>query len=204
MKTQSKVSHREVWLISLLPAALVVIISFALPSPADQVSELEDELQRLQAGEEEMLTELREYAAQLKRDKEEMVAMEQKEQELSAQLDSATAPPDERETLDMAGVLDEFGRQLTAHGAQVVAMEEVTTGSTTKKTRGQDAENQASIRREWVVRLVATWPVLHAALKDPEAFPRGLSLSAMNMEPTQPKSPLHRWELVVNLLEQSP
>lgn len=203
MKAKSKVSPREVWLLALLPAALVLIVSFALPSPADEVAELEQRLERFTANEGQAVSQLREYSKELQQSNQQLKALKLKETVLSSQIQAATKPQQRRETLDMAGALDELARRLSSHGAQVLAMAAGAQGSAVKASKGQSAGVSNTVRREWIVSVVATWPVVRTALADAQTFPKGLALSAMNMEQAQPNGTLRRWELVVIVAEQS-
>ncbi|MEO0476261.1 MAG: hypothetical protein AAF085_09895 [Planctomycetota bacterium] len=203
MKSKSKISQREVWLLALLPAALVVIVSFALPSPADEVAELEQRLDQMSSNEEQTLNQLREYSDQLKQNNQEIESLEAREADLSSQIRLLNRPKQRRQMLDLADALDELARRLSKHGAQVLAMEASDQGTVARGVKQSDSRSGAE-QREWVVSLVATWPVLRTALADPQAFPLGLALSAMKMESVPSSGVLRRWELVVTVSEQSP
>lgn len=206
MKTKTKLSQREVWLVVLLPAALVAIISYAIPGPADKVAELEKALERAGGNEADAHSQMRDLSQQLKQGREALAALEAKEAELSVQIQSLNKPPQQREVFNLAGALDELTRRLSLHGAQVLAMEacakQTAAGRPVQGGRGQSGVHTSP--QEWAVSVAATWPVLRAALADADAFPPGLALSAMKMEQAQPNRTLRRWELVVTAAEQSP
>ncbi|MEM9347602.1 MAG: hypothetical protein AAGB26_13390 [Planctomycetota bacterium] len=205
-------SQREVWLLALLPAALVVILSFALPGPKKKVADMEARLVRLTSQEADAHKQLHDQADALKKGRNEMQVLEAQQADLLAQIAALEEPAtvQRRVALDMAGVLDELARRLSQHGAQVLAMEAQnqrapsTSASGVKAKQNQSNRDPDALRPEWVVSLVATWPVLRKALADAEAFPQGLALSAMNMEPAPSSVTLRRWELVVTVSEQSP
>ncbi len=192
MKPKRKVTHREVWLVSLLPAALVVIVSMALPGPADEIRAAEQRLNQLTSGDahERLHTEYREITAQLQESQRALTELEAREAELEAQISTFASPTRPAQRLEMAQTLDELTRRLGEHGVQVLAM-----------TEAQGSKSNASpamvAKADWRVSVAATWPAMSEALSDDDTFPQGLALSAMKMEKPRPNLSLQRWELIV-------
>lgn len=194
-----KISQRETWLMALLPAALVVILSLALPGPAGEVAEMQDRLERLTGGEAEasMHKQLRDLATELKSNRQELAELETGEAAVAARIQSLQSPVAGR-AFNMAEGLDELTRRLAGHGVQVLAMIE-DGGSRQGKSAGGGASGGGSAaRRDWQVSVAATWPEVREALADADTFPQGLALSALKMEPPRPNVPLQRWELIVS------
>lgn len=219
MKGKTKISLRELWLVSLLPAALVLIVSMGLPGPADEIAKVENQLSRLTGSDaqQRMARQLSEASTQLRESREQIEELEVREAELRSRLEpieavrKGTGP-----RLVMADALDELTERLSRHGVRVLAMHgnasnrAGSTGGTSSRSRrrrpragttaaGSSASSGAANRRQiWEVSVAATWPALRAALADVDAFPTGLWLSALAMEPALPSSSLHRWDLYVN------
>lgn len=216
---KSKISLRELWLVSLLPAALVLIVSMGLPGPADEIAAIQTQLARVTGSDaqQRMARQLSEASTQLRESREQIEQLEVREAELRSQLEpieragGGTGP-----RLVMADALDELTERLSRHGVRVLAMHSDAasrtgrTGATSSRSRrrrakvgtaaaGSSVTNGTTNRRSnWEVSVAATWPALRAALADVEAFPTGLWLSALAMEPALPNSSLHRWDLYVN------
>lgn len=183
MKTKSKVSQREVWLLALLPAALVVIVSFALPSPADKVAELNQRLEQARGDDAQRHKQLRVFSDERKRFQEELAVLSRTEADLTAQLRLLDVPTARGDTLNMTGILDTLLASLEKHGAKTLAI----------RPKDRDVADGS----EWELRVAAPWSTLQAALLDDHAFPPGLALSALKMEQAQPTLSLRLWELVV-------
>ncbi|MEM8884618.1 MAG: hypothetical protein AAGD14_11150 [Planctomycetota bacterium] len=213
MTKKARVSKRELWLISLLPSALVVILSLAIPGPADEIPEVEERLNRLTSSDAHARrhSQMRAFAKQLKESKAKQAELKSREAALKAELDAPPVPRAVR-TLAMAEALDELTRRLAAHGVRLLAMEQSTsTASAPAKTsaarirraRGGARKpspgpvGSAEKPRSWQVSLAATWPAVRAALADPRTVPPGLALSALAMDPARLGVPLRRWELIV-------
>ncbi|MEM6552378.1 MAG: hypothetical protein AAF750_09670 [Planctomycetota bacterium] len=199
MTPKRKVSQREIWLLALLPAALVAIVSFSLPGPADELPELEDRLERLSTDGAQTQSKLRAFSQEMSKTRQEQKALEARETELKAAIASISKPTARSATLNMAGVLDELAHRLNAHGVQVLAME---TGGP-RAPKPIDAAT-GTPPRQWVVSVAATWPALRSALADDQVFPPGLGLAAMKMDPAQNNRSLRRWELIATVSESMP
>ncbi|MEM1210693.1 MAG: hypothetical protein AAGI68_00190 [Planctomycetota bacterium] len=205
MTPKRKVSQREVWLLALLPAALVAIVSFALPGPADEVSALELRLERASTSEAQAQSRLREYAQQLQESRKELAALEAQEAQLNAEVRRLNRPSTQRRArLDVAAMLDEFARRLSGHGAQVLAMEIGKARPGVKRAANVPGQPSGREPQEWVVSVAGTWSTLRAAMADEDAFPKGLGLSAIKMDPVRSNGALRRWELIVTVAEHSP
>ena len=50
MTKKTKVTQREVWLLALLPAALVLIVSMSIPGPGDEREQVEQRLEKAQSA----------------------------------------------------------------------------------------------------------------------------------------------------------
>ena len=197
MKLKRKTSLREVWLVSLLPAALVIIVSPAVPGPSGEIAAVERRLDQLGSGDahQRVHSELRELSTQYSQNRQSLVELESREAELQKYIEELRLPVASGK-LNMAEGLDEMTRRLAAHGVQVLAM--VEEGS--RRHVGSAAPSRktgTAAQQQWRVSVAATWPVVRAALADVEAFPPGLVLLAMQMHPPQSNVPLQRWELIV-------
>ena len=204
-KPKRKISQRELWLIALLPAALVVILSLAVPGPAGVAAEMEERLDRLTSGNSgaSMHTQLRDLAAEHQASRQQMAELEAREAVARAGIESLQAPAARRAlAFNMAEGLDELTSRLGGHGVQVLAMVEDAgsgQGKFVAGTKGRAASGGSTIaRRDWQVSVAATWPAMREALADAGTFPRGLALSALKMEPPRPNVRVQRWELMVS------
>ena len=188
MKPTRKISQREVWLVSLLPAALVIILSLGLPDKSDEIAAVERRLG--QASSTEVIArqhrELRELATQLDESRQTLDALEAQEADLQNRIRALQTPVADR-TRSLAQTLDALTRRLAGHGVQVLAVTE---------TGGADA------RRDWQVSVAATWQAVRGALAETDTFPPGLALAALQMAPARSTAgsglPLRRWELMVS------
>lgn len=218
MKPKSKISQRELWLLSLLPAALVLIVSLGLPGPAAEIAETETRLARVTGADaqQRMAGQLSDASKELRESRAQIEQLEVREAELRSRLEELQRPRNRTlGGLDMADALDELTERLARHGVRVLAMHSEdaarsgATRTTSARSRRRRAGTSAAAARSyagastsrratsWEVSVAATWPSLRAALADLEAFPGGLWLSALAMEPAQPNSSLHRWDLIV-------
>jgi len=183
MKPKRKFSQREVWLVSLLPAALAAVVALALPGPSSELAAAERRMNQLTGGggRQVVQNQVRELETQIKERGKELAELDARAAHLHERLRSLQAPVAARK-LDMAAGLDELSRRLGGHGVQVLA---TTEESGSERSRG------------WKVSVAATWPALRAALAQSSTFPEGLTLSALRMEAPRPDVVLRRWELVV-------
>lgn len=203
-KPKRKVSQRELWLIALLPAALVVIVSLALPGPAGEASELERRLERLAGDDTEasMHDQLEKLAEEHKASRQKLTDLGLQEKFLQAAIDAFESPAAQRAiAFNLAEGLDELSVRLAGHGVRVLAMVEDTAArggrSAGMRSSGRSGDTGQAKPTDWQVTVAAAWPAMRRALADAETFPRGLALSAMNMEPPRAGVGVQRWELVV-------
>lgn len=188
MKAKRKISQREVWLMSLLPAALVMIISLGLPDKSDEIAAVEQRLGQASSAEAiaRQHRELRDLATQLDESRQVLDALEAQEADLQARIRALQTPVAGR-TQSLAQTLDALTRRLAEHGVQVLAM---------KEAGGEAA------RRDWQVSVAATWQDAREALAATDTFPPGLALAALHMAPARSMAgsmvALRRWELMVS------
>lgn len=196
MKPKQKISQRELWLVSLLPAALVIIVSLAIPGPADKIAETERRLEQLSGGDahESFHKQLRQHTTQLKASEQELAELEARETIAQSRL-HALQSPGRSGTLEMAEALDKLTHGLARHGVRVLAMEKTRSNRTTpaKSSTARSSDQQS----DWQISVAATWPAVRQALADANTFPPGLALSAMKMDPPRPNVALRKWELIV-------
>jgi hypothetical protein len=209
MTPKRKITQRELWLICLLPAALVVIVSMALPGPSDEIEAVERRLTQLTGGDahEQIHSQLRELSEQREASEQDLAALTAREQSLRSQLAALQSPRPDRAAVAMAEALDELTGRLAGYGVQVLAMEQA--GSTSRVGSARSSQAGAGQRSgysggDWQVSVAARWPAIRAALADGDAFPPGLALSAMRMESPRPNMPLRRWELIVTDMQATP
>ncbi|MEM1108868.1 MAG: hypothetical protein AAGH99_09285 [Planctomycetota bacterium] len=193
MSVLNKVSRRELWMVSLLPAALVVIASFVVPSPADDVEELETRLEQLTRNTtpaqeieraQEARTGIREAEAALE-------TLDAREEELEAEIEAARRPRAAvvgvgAGLVSMAEKLDELRVRLAEHRVQVLAIE-----SDGAATDGPEAG------KTWRVTVAGRWGEVLGAIEREDTFPRGLLLRSIQMEEPSLRTDLRRWELSV-------
>ncbi|MEM1090676.1 MAG: hypothetical protein AAF552_14820 [Pseudomonadota bacterium] len=124
MKQRHRLSRRELWLVSLLPAALVVIVSMGLPKgKVSEIPDLERRLTLLTSDEavQRRAREQRELTDELRDRREALAALTAREKRLQARLDALLAPGSSRASA-MAQGLDRLTRQLGNNGVQVLGM----------------------------------------------------------------------------------
>ena len=210
MKPKRRISRREVWLVSLLPAALVVIVSLGLPDKSEQIAQAERRLDQAYSGDAiaRQHSELQSLATQLDESRQALEALVAQEADLLARIQALQAPVAGR-TQSMAEALDELTRRLAGHGVQVLAMMEANragrseSGAPARGARVRGLLDSlvgggAAARQDWQVTVAATWPAVREALAETDTFPPGLALAALQMAPARPTGPLRRWELVVS------
>ncbi|MEM8710404.1 MAG: hypothetical protein AAGG01_05595 [Planctomycetota bacterium] len=224
MTPKKRISTRELWLVSLLPAAIVLIFSFAFPGPAKEIDGLEANLARLMSNEtqQRLASQLQEATENLSSGKEELIALDKRIADLEAELAVKEAPKAKMLPLQMTDALDFLTNRLAAHGVRVVSMERADgpakavssfvsssrasrrrrarsgTGSSLASQSADVSGSDASGKARWRVSVAATWPNAHRALADIDAFPPGLGLYAFEMESARPGSSLHRWNFIVS------
>ena len=183
MTAKRKISQRELWLVALVPTALVLILSQALPDVNDKIAAAERRLEQLGSTEARVRwsTELGALQTRLEESRQALEALAAQKVEVQARFDAFQAPAPGR-AQSMAQALDTLLLRLADHGLQVL-----------------DAGGSAEVApRDWRIGVAATWPAMLAALEDPETAVPGLALSALSMAPAQPSLPLRRWTLIVN------
>jgi DNA-binding transcriptional MerR regulator len=194
-KAKRRISQRELWLASLLPAALVIIISLGLPNKSDEIDAVERRLEQAASAETiaSQRERLRELATELEESREALDALTAQETDLLARIQALQAPVAGR-TQSLAQALDALTRRLAVHRVQVLAV----TGAA------------GAVERDWQVSVAATWQDVREALAEPDTFPPGLALAALHMAPTRPAGgsaarsgagsslALRRWELLVS------
>jgi hypothetical protein len=212
MTAKRKISQRELWLVSLLPAGLVLILSQALPDASEEIAAAENRLEQLGSTDARMRqsTRLSELKARLEQSQQDLEALAGQKAELQARVDALQAPVAGR-AQSMAQALDTLGQRLAAHKVQVLeAGSAVGDSAASRREPGFFARFEAGSRsgvatpRDWQIGVAATWPAMLAALEDPETSVPGLALSALAMAPARPSLPLRRWVLIVNDLGAEP
>ena len=216
MKPIGRISRREVWLVSLLPAALVVIVSLGLPDASDEIAALERRLNQVSSGDAiaRQHSDLRALATQLDESRQALEGLAAEQADLLVRIQALQAPVAGR-TQSMAEALDELTRRLAGHGVQVLAMMEANRagrsesaaparGARVRRLLGSLTGGGAAARQDWQVTVAATGPAVREALAETDAFPPGLALAALHMAPARSTVPLRRWELVVSDLGAGP
>ncbi|MEM9301693.1 MAG: hypothetical protein AAGE01_06260 [Pseudomonadota bacterium] len=227
MSTKRPISRRELWLVSFLPAALVLIVSLGLPKgDVKNIPDMERRLAQLstESAVQRRARDLRTLTAELTESQAQLDALSVRETALQARVD-AIRSPGAGPGADMAKGLDALTKQLAGHGVQVLGMVQTggsrtslaTNPAATRDIRVPNRPASRSSRRRaarvrsassaalgasnvprWQVNVAATWPAMGAILADPETFPPGLALSAMTMQPPRPSLSLRVWQLTVS------
>lgn len=223
MTEKKPMSRRELWLVSLLPAALVLIVSTGLPGPGEEIATAERRLEQMTsaAAQRRLSDRLREATAELAEARSAIEELDLREEALELRLAAARAPREvvaPKRRPPMAYVLDELASRLEVRGIRVLAMDPVRSGSTPAapfvaanpfarrsrakaRARGEQvsaARTTSATAARWSVTVAATWPDLMDALRDEDSFPEGLGLLALDMEPARRASSLHSWQLTVS------
>lgn len=190
MMAKRQITKRELWLMSVLPGALVMIISMGLPNASKDITAAENQLERLMSTDARMrqATQLRELRAQSAEYQETQAELASQEVAIQTQINVLETPVTNR-TQSLTQALHTLTVRLVGHGVQVLAM---------GKAKAESRSNaQDSGQQDWTVSVIASWTAMSEALADPDVFPSGLVLLAITME--QPKSPmpLRHWELTV-------
>lgn len=199
MSALNKVSKRELWMVSLLPAALVVIVSFIVPTPAEEVHELEERLERMNqsAPSGTTLQRAEQSQAEIREAESSLEALEQQEEVLQTQIEMARRPETSvspAASVSLAIKLDELRARLAKHGVQVTAIDDKGAGP----GKATQSTQPSSPTQTWSVTVFGRWTQVRAALDDPETFPWGLTLQSMQMDERSPQTALRRWELSVS------
>jgi len=191
MTAKTKVTQREVWLLALLPAALVLIVSMSIPGPGDEREQVEQRLEkaqsadarsRRQARREKLEGEISESRAELERVELELA-------ERRARLDGLLRPAEAEvegpaEEQSFVESLDLMSQRLRTHGVLVTGME-------SEGASGRAGGVVMSVSAE------APWRAMGAALADVDAFPPGLGMKGLDMMPVRPGTPTREWTLRV-------
>jgi exonuclease VII large subunit len=190
-KAKLKVSQRELWMMALLPAFLVIIVSMGLPDKSEEIAAAERRLDRVSSPEAvaRQRQQLQELATQLEESRQTLDVLAAQEADLKERIQAAQSPVAGR-TQSMAHALDMLTRRLAGHGIQVLAVTEV---------------GGSGARRDWRVSVAATWQDVREALAETETFPVGMALATLQMAPERPTAgstddsvvALRRWELQV-------
>ncbi|MGB0332604.1 MAG: hypothetical protein ACPGPE_12410 [Planctomycetota bacterium] len=191
MTKKTKVTQREVWLLALLPAALVLIVSMSIPGPGDEREQVEQRLEkaqsadarsRRQARREKLEGELAETRAELERVQLEQAERRSHLEELQRPADlEVEGPAEERSFVES---LDLMSQRLQAHGVVVTGMQSEGTG------RGAGGVVMD-------VSAEAPWRAMGAALADVDVFPPGLGMRGIEMESVLPGTLTRTWTLKV-------
>ncbi|MEM9882008.1 MAG: hypothetical protein AAF800_03715 [Planctomycetota bacterium] len=197
MNALSKLSKRELWLVSMLPAVLVVIASFVVPRPADEVHELEEQLDRITQADppgrtvqraQEARSQIREHEASLE-------ALARQAGELNTTIEAARRPAAPAATAASASAslaenLDELRARLARYGVRVLAID--SKGSAARRPSSAPLSSET-----WRVTAVGRWGEVRDALNQPGTFPAGLVLRSMQMDEPSSRTTLRRWEFSV-------
>lgn len=188
MKHKRSISAREAWLLAMMPAALAVIVSFALPKHADQVKALERRLDRASGADgDELLAESKQARDQIGEATRAQQAIEARREAVLAQLEGLQRAPKYAMATSPADQMHRLSEAMAGHGVRVVATAPAKPG-----------EVQPGEAEGWRVTLVGSWPAMHKALADAEAIPSGLRLQTLKMEPPPERAiKLRRWIMEV-------
>ncbi|MEN1727938.1 MAG: hypothetical protein AAGJ52_05815 [Pseudomonadota bacterium] len=240
MTKKRRISDRELWLVCLLPAALVMIVSLGLPKgEAGQIPDMERRLSLLSSEEavQRRGAQLRELNGELADVQETLNDLNARRVQLQGDVDDFRTTGSQS-TSAMAQGLDALTRTLGDNGIQVLGMTPLRSGnriatspavaSSTSAagssvaeprrlrssrrarrasvginsiTRGASSSARGSTvvvnSRYWEIDVAASWSAMGAVLARPDAFPPGMALSALTMDPARPSTRLRRWQLTV-------
>ncbi|MEM9419134.1 MAG: hypothetical protein AAGA25_08825 [Planctomycetota bacterium] len=199
MSALQKLSKRELWMVSLLPAALVVIASFIVPSPADEVKQLEERLEQItqNTSPAQTIERAQTARAEIREAESTLEALSGEEASVQAQIETARRPEVAIQTAYSASLaenLDELRARLADHGVQVLAIDSKATGKSS--TRSRAGASSLAVEK-WRVTAVGRWGQVRQALNHSETFPEGLALLSIQMDEPSSRTALRRWELSV-------
>ncbi|MEM9386639.1 MAG: hypothetical protein AAGA68_16390 [Pseudomonadota bacterium] len=124
MMLKRRLSRRELWLVCLMPAALVVIASLGLPKgETSRIPDMERRLNLLTSDEAlaRRAREQRDLTNELRESEQTLAELKNREAQLKERVDALRVPSGSRASA-MAQGLDRLTRQLSRNGVQVLGM----------------------------------------------------------------------------------
>jgi hypothetical protein len=195
MAQSRKITTRELWLVSILPAALVLILSAALPGPNNEIASATERLEKLTSGEAhaKMDRKLRLHATEQEQVEQQLAEFSAEEEMLRHTLAQLRSPGGSKH-VSMAAAVSTLAQRMAMHDVHLLAMENASREGEPDHRSGN--KNKVT-QKKWQLEVAATWPAFRAALNDLNAFPPDIALLAISMHNAQSASTLRRWELIV-------
>jgi len=194
--SKRRMSGRERWLVALLPAALILIASYAIPMGQKKAESLERVVTSA-PDDMKLHRELSELSKQLKQARQERDVEVAKLEQLQADIDFKK----QGGAMARSSTIDRFqqlSQRLADRGVVIMASEPIqTTGANNSRPKG--AQHDAP--RAWRLTVAGTWPKLREAMSDESLTPAGLRIQTLTMSEPTPGTTLRRWVLEVSQVD---
>lgn len=187
--TRKAISTRERWLLTLLPASLVLVGSFILPSGKAERRQLNAVLSTA-PSDEELHREVAQLSKTIGESRSEVAQIEAELASLRAPdasdpAASVAASP----AMSMAGRFETLGGRLDEAGIAVVSSEAV-------RRPGSAADETPA--NSWKLTVASTWPQLTEAIAQRDLVPPGLVVDSIEMDAPRPGTRLRRWVIMLS------
>jgi len=183
-------TNRERWLLALLPAGLIAIVSFFIPNGSKEREMLERQIAAAPSGDE------------LHRELSGLISQRNELKQLLNELETAQAATHEeiaslREPIGMAVVGDAPPiAQRFKHVMDFLQQQQITLikSELVREMTAQDTPPY----QVWALTLVGSWPQMQAALADESLVPEGVQIDSLSLESASQRSSLRQWRMIVS------
>ena len=188
-------STRERWLLALLPAALVLVGSFILPSGKTERRQLNVVLSNTPGDEErhrelaELATRIGERRTEIRRIDDELARI--RRPKMPDRQAIAAAPG----SMSLAGRFEQLGERLDDVGIAILSTEAI-------ERSGSSAGDTTAT--SWKLTVASTWPQLTDAIAQPDLVPAGLIVDSIAMDPPRTGTRLRRWVIMLSASDGAP
>lgn len=187
--TGKAISTRERWLLAFLPASLVLIGFFILPSGKAERRQLNTVLSNA-PSDEELHRELAQLSKTIEESRSEVTQIEVKLASLRAP-DASERPENDAAspTMSTAGRFEVLARRLDEVGIAIVSSEAV---------RRPGSATDGNAAHSWKLTVASTWPRLTEAIAQLDLLPPGLVVDSIEMDAPRPGTRLRRWVIMLS------
>lgn len=183
-------SSRELWLVSLLPAALVLIVLTVIKPGTSEISRLHSLLADA-AEHDKMRAEVRDLSLTLREHRDEAVRLDGEMIRVRSQvkgLERQSAPRGGSGTGSMAQRFEFLVDRLDRSGVSVLSCEAL----------GGSAGTSGQAAASWRLAVAGGWPQMARSLGDEQLTSPGIRIESLEMKPARPGVALHEWVMVVS------
>ncbi len=183
--TGRKLSVRETWLLAILPASVILVVSFLLPNGKREVARLQSQI-RSAPNDAQYTTQFRELTTQLNDARQHHEQLQHRRAAADAELARLDSPARLRLSRPLADCFRALSDRMAKTGVVIVATELAT----------PEKHGDESLRR-WELTLAGSWQQVSRALADDTLAPDGLVVASLKMHDVSLRSQIRRWTLIV-------